>query len=221
MTTKEALELIGCTRTTLYRYRKKGFIRTGKTPNGNTYWYDEDVYALIGKRINKGTRQTVAYFRVNNRRYKKELNEQIDRVKKFCSNAGISVDKTIADFGKGTDYSTGGRPGLHELLKMLFKKKVSTVVLDHKSRLTSFQWGVMETLLRYHGVDIVVVNQAWEDNHYRKEIRDDLTELLLQIKVSSLAELADNTGDFDQGWDDTIDMSDRPLDDDDSSTSDT
>lgn len=215
MTTKEAMNLIGCTRGTLYNYRKKGVLRSGKSPRGHTYWYDEDVYALIGKRVNKGERQTVAYFRVNNRRYKKELQEQIDRVKAFCANAGISVDKTIADYGKGTDYSTKGRPGLHELLELLFKKRVSTVVIDHKSRLTSFQWGVMETLLRYHGVKIIVVSQAWDDDHYRKEIRDDLTELLLQIKISSLSELADNTGEFDTGWDDTVDMTDRPLDDDD------
>jgi predicted site-specific integrase-resolvase len=215
MTTKEAMELIGCkSRRTLYNYREKGVLRSGKSPRGHLYWFDEDVYALIGKRINKGERKIVAYFRVSQRRYKKELQDQIARVKKFCQSSGISVDDTYADYGKGTDYSTKGRPEFHRLLEDLFKKKISTIIVDHKSRLTTFQWGIIETLCRYHGVEVQVINQIWEDDHYLKEVRDDLTELLVQLKVGSLAELADKTGEYDKGWDDVVDMKHRPLDDD-------
>lgn len=214
MTTKQALDLIGCTKPTLFGYRRKGLLRSSKGAGGRLYWYDEDVYALIGKRVNKGIRKTVAYFRVNFRRDKKALAEQIKRVKAFCQSSGISIDDKYADYGRGTDYSTRGRPELHRLLEDVYKKKISTIVIDHKSRLTSFQWGIMEMFFRYSGVQVIVINQVWDDEQYQKEIKEDLTELLMQIKISSLSELADNTGDYDKGWDDVVDMPDRPLDDD-------
>jgi predicted site-specific integrase-resolvase len=216
MTTKEAMELIGCkSRKTLYNYREKGLLRSNTTPSGRIYWFDEDVYAIIGKRVNKGKRKVAVYFRVNFRRDKKALADQILRVKTFCQKSGISIDDKYADYGRGTDYSTRGRPELHRLLEDVYKKKISTIIIDHKSRLTSFQWGIMEMFFRYSGVKVITVNQVWDDEQYQKEIKEDLTELLMQIKISSLADLADNTGDYDKGWDDVIDMEDRPLEDDD------
>ena len=51
MKANKVLKILGISRSTLYRYKRDGIIKTSAKFNDNFYEYDDDsVYALIGQK---------------------------------------------------------------------------------------------------------------------------------------------------------------------------
>jgi len=208
MTSKQAVELIGCSYKTLERYRNRGILRCNKVATGRVYWFDEDIYALIGKRIVKKNREVAIYCRVSGHDEKAEeqMREQKERLRRYCEKMGIAVHRMYEDYGVASDLSESNRPAFHQLFQAILRKEISSVVVDTKCRLIPFYWAVLETFFRYHGVKVVVFNNVFDNPLYRKELGAEFTNLLVETKVSSLAELSDNTGKYDESWQDIIDL---------------
>ena len=185
MTKWEAMEILGVSYSTLKRYVKKGLIRTYKYEmpgkrGKNNYWED-DVYALVGKKMTKD-HWIVGYCRVG-KRFKadqEKMQEQKDLMRQFCTRRGIALEKIYEDIGASTDYSKGGRPGFHELLRDVMAGRVDAVVIDTKCRLTRVAFEIYEELFLYHGCDIVVMNPVLTDPYYLEEQSQDLMKLIEQ-----------------------------------------
>ena len=183
MTKDEAMNVLGVSYSTLKRYVKKGLIRTYKYEmpgkrGKNNYW-DEDVYALVGKKMSK-EHWIVGYCRVKYR-FKEDqakMQEQKNLMRQFCTRRGIALEKIYEDIGASTDYSKKGRPGFHQLLRDVMAGKIQAVVLDTKCRLTRVAFEVYEELFMYHGCDIVVMNPALTDPYYLNEQSEDLAKLI-------------------------------------------
>lgn len=183
MTKSEALEVLGCSYSTLRRYAKKGLIRTYtyeiRGRRGKMNYWDEDVYALVGKKYEK-EHWIVGYCRVKGgqNQDKEKMLEQKKLMREFCTRRGISLEKIYEDVGRSTDYSKKGRPDFHRLLRDVMQGRVQAVVVDTKCRLTRVAFQVYEELFLYHGCDIVIMNPALTDPYYLEEQSEDLAQLI-------------------------------------------
>jgi excisionase family DNA binding protein len=185
MTKDEALKVLGVSYSTLMRWVKKGKIRVYKyhTPGKagwNNYWED-DVYAMVGKKISKG-HLIVGYCRTkfNWKEDQAKMQEQKDLMRKFCTARGIALDQIYEERAHSTDLSRKGRPQLHQLMQEIMKGNIDAVVIDTRCRISRVGFEIWEHLCKYHGCDIVVMNPALTDDYYLNEQSEDLAKLIEQ-----------------------------------------
>jgi len=116
------------------------------------------------------TPRTCIYARVSNQSRKAELEYQVDRVAAFAAASGLAVDKIYKEVASGMNDNR------RELWKML-DTKPTTIVVEHKDRLTRFGFNYLERLLSDLGCKVVVVNRDQENE-------DDLLKDLVSIITS-------------------------------------
>lgn len=148
------------------------------------YW-DEDVYALVGRKVQKENR-VVAYCRMNrnNKDSRAKMLEQKRAIKQWTQARGITVDQTIEDWHTGVDYGVGQRPGFHEILQLLMANKLDAVVIEAEDRLSRVAIDVFYELFKYYGAHLLVVNRGITDPYYQSEQSEDIARLLEKAKVS-------------------------------------
>jgi excisionase family DNA binding protein len=188
---KEAAEVSGLSVSTIVRRIKDGRIRSTKMPNGKWMCWDDDVYALIGRKLIREN-WTVLYTRVNGTTESSQrlMKEQQELLLNWCLQRGMTVDKVYEDWVPSTDFRVERRPGIHALLQDIIKKRVSVVIVETSDRLARVGFSLFPALLRYYGVELVVVNKAIQKEAYLKEQEGDLAFLLQQAKVDRVGTLA-------------------------------
>ncbi len=190
MKVREAMEVLNCSYSTVRRYADRGRLRTTKLPSGQIMYWDDDVYSLIGKKLIKEN-WTVAYCRVagTTESDRRLMLQQQQLVRGWAAQRGISLDKLYDDWAPATDFSLDWRPGLHELIQDVIKKKVSLIIVETPCRLARVGWEIFPAWFRYYGVEVVVINSAITVPEYQLEQEKDLTNLLLKAGVDRLDKL--------------------------------
>ena len=128
---------------------------------------DEDPHAL---------QHVAVYARVSSHENRANLDAQADRLVKFCTVNGYTVDKVVKEVGSGLN---DARPMLE---KLLVDKSIGIIVVEHKDRLARFGTNYIEKLLALDGRKIIVVNNAESE-------RDDLMQDFVSIITSFCARL--------------------------------
>jgi predicted site-specific integrase-resolvase len=187
---KEAARFLGVSLKTLDRYAEIGRLHQLKNViNGRIYYTEPELLAVLGSRLPQ-TKQVVLYCRSavlgsrsnHGDSAASRLAEQVDRLSSYCVKAGIRVDKVIKDIGPGTGVVC--LPGHDELLELVFRKKVSMVVIETPDRLARWGMGdIMARFLTWHGVELHVASPVLTREEYREEIKQDLADVLYQAKV--------------------------------------
>lgn len=188
----EAMELLGVTYNTLKAWAKQGRLRRWKDEGGKWIYNDDDVYAMIGKRVSKDN-WIAAYYRVagTGESDRRLMAEQQGLVHAWCAARGLSVDKSYEDWAPSTEYSLQERPGLHLLLQDIIQKRVQAVVVETPDRLARIGREIIEQLCRYYGVQLCYVNKAIQRPEYIAEQEKDLVRLLERAKIDRLGDLGD------------------------------
>ena len=132
--------------------KKHNRIQTKDTKNGRYLIYVEDEPTK---------NNTVIYARVSTPKQKKDLDNQIDFLKKYCISNGINPYMVFSDIGSGMNEH---RKGLNDMLSLVFKNEVSKIVISHKDRLTRFGFGYLENICNKFGVKIEIVNLEDDKN---------------------------------------------------------
>jgi predicted site-specific integrase-resolvase len=194
MWVKEVMTTLQCSYNSCRKWRDEGKLRTTKMPNGKVMYWDDDVYALMGKKIQKEN-WTVAYCRVNGTTESDQrlMLQQQQLVRNWSAQRGISLDKLYDDWCPATDFSLDWRPGLHDLIQDVIKKKISVIIVETPCRLARVGWELFPAWFRYYGVEVVVINSAITVPEYRLEQEKDLTNLLLKAGVDRLDKLGADT----------------------------
>lgn len=190
----KAMEVLGVSYSTLTRYTKAGKIRTSKYKMigkmGKTNYWDEDVYALVGRRLKRkaGAKEVAAYFRAgsasNEARARKEKSK--DLVNKFCLARGITIDRIYEDTASGARWDYKARPDLHRLIQDIMKGDVAVLIVETKCRITRFGWEMFEELLKYYECELMVLNKVIDDPFYQEEQSDDVAVVLHKMKMDRL-----------------------------------
>lgn len=186
----EAMKLLGITYNTLKNWAEQGKVRRWKEETGRWIYNDDDVYALIGKRISRDS-WVCLYARVAGTTESDRvlMAEQQKLLHMWCAARGLSADRLYEDWAPSTEYSLEERPGLHMLLQDIIQRRVSAVVVETPDRLARIGRELIEELCRYYGVQLVYINRAIQRPEYLAEQEKDLHRLLKKAKIDRLADV--------------------------------
>lgn len=95
---------------------------------------------------------TIVYARVSTNEQKKDLEGQAKRCIDFANANGLSVNKVVKEIASGLNDE---RPKLNDLLN---DENITTIIVEHKDRLTRFGFNYIKTLLEQRPCNILVVN---------------------------------------------------------------
>ena len=180
MKAKSVLKILNITRPTLVKYHKTGLIKIDNVINRQYIYNDESVYSLLGCKKEKHNKINVIYTRTSNPP-KKYLDEQITRVLNFCTSNGITIEKEFSDIKSGMNFD---RKGFNDLLMEVIKGKIDLIVIENKDRLVRFGFEMFETLCKFYGTRILVINDLTEKS-YEQELTEDLISIIHYFSMKS------------------------------------
>lgn len=182
MKSKEVLNILGVTRTTLTKYVKEGTIKVTKMKNGY-YNYDEDsVFAFIGLKKKRHNSKIISYARVSTQNQKEQLKAQSNRIYESCIARGISLDEQIEDIKSGMSFD---RPGFDKLCQEVIQGNVEIIVIENRDRLMRFGYEMFEKFFKYFGTKIIVLNDEISNKSYEQELTDDLISIIHYFSMKS------------------------------------
>ena len=182
MKAKEVRSILGITQQTLYNWTKEGKIKFQKISDHLNIYDDNSVYALIGNKQNKKNRKIISYSRVSTQNQKEQLKEQTQRIYDSCISRGIKLDKQLEDI---KSVMSEDRPAFQELIQMVIKNEVELVVIENKDRLIRFGYSTVESIFKYFGTKIMVLNDTIENKTYEQELTEDLISIIHYFTMKS------------------------------------
>lgn len=167
-----ACKTLQITAMTLKRWKDNGHIKT-KQLSSRKILYDIDS-VLKNDKIDDD-RLNVIYARVSTTKQKNDLNNQIELIKNYMINSGIKPDKVYSEIASGIN---DNRKELNSLLSDIMNKKIKSVYITFKDRLTRFGFNYFQEIMKINDVNLVVIDEIEETN---KDLQTELTEDLIAI----------------------------------------
>jgi len=173
MKANEVLKLLNITRPTLSKYVKEGWIKVEKLKN-KQYWYDEkSIQDFLNKKID---RNIVIYARVSTQKQKKDLENQIDLLKKYCFENGYQIKKIFKDVSSGISYEK--RNDFFIMLDDIENYKVEKVIITYKDRLSRIGFELFVKLFSKYGTKIEVISEVGNKKLDAEEIFEEIITLI-------------------------------------------
>lgn len=173
MKAKEVMKLLHICRNTLCKYAKEGSIKYKVLPNGRYDYDEESVHSWLNKDI---PRKTIIYARVSTPKQKKDLENQLLWAKTYCLNKGIKIDQVFKDVASGIDYSK--REEFFELLDQVMNRRIKTIIITSKDRLTRIGFSLLENLCNRFSTKIEVIDSETNTKTDSDEIFEEIITLL-------------------------------------------
>jgi len=194
MYANEAIDLLGCSYNGLRKWGSRGKVRRFKADNGKWIYNDDDIYALIGKRVSKESLTTL-YCRVagTTESDRRLMADQQRLLHGWCSARGLIVDRIYEDWAPSTEYSLEERPGLHLLLQDIIQKRIQAVIVETPDRIARVGRELVEQICRYYGVQLVYLNRVIQRPEYLAEQEKDIHQILKRAKIERLADVGVET----------------------------
>ena len=173
MKANEVLKLLRITRPTLTKYVREGWIKTETLKNGQ-YWYDEkSVQEFLNKKVE---RNIVIYARVSTQKQRKDLDNQIDLLKKYCFENGYKIKKIYKDISSGISYDK--RNDFFDMLEEIENYKVEKIVITYKDRLSRIGFDLFVRLFGKYGTKIEVISEVGNKKLDAEEIFEEIITLI-------------------------------------------
>ena len=171
-------EILDVTPKTLRVWDKENKLKPILTSGGHRRYRESDINKIIGNEQTNDTKQEVyaTYARVSSQKQKisGDLDKQSQRLTEYCAKHKLYVEYIIKDCGSGLD---DNRQGFTQLTDLIVKGKVNRVVIEHKDRLTRFQFNFIKKMYDAFGCDIIVLDDK-EDISDAEELTRDMIALL-------------------------------------------
>jgi len=182
---EKAAELMGVGKSTLRSWDDTGKFVALRTPGGFRRYRMSDIQKFQGIENEENHRadSTAVYLRVSSHDQKKkgDLERQKGRVLGHCATHGYQVTHILEEVGSGM---CDNRSKLKRLFKLAINKQICRVVIEHKDRLTRFNFGVYEVFFKSHGVEL-----EWVENVLPKSYEAELVEDLISLMSSFSARI--------------------------------
>ncbi|MEM2075942.1 MAG: IS607 family transposase, partial [Zestosphaera sp.] len=175
--TREVCGILGVTNRTLRRWISEGRI---KAVNVYGRWRipESEVKRLLGQPVEEFKEvkllRAVVYGRVSGSNQKRELENQVDALKKYVEQNGWRLVAVVTDVASGLSED---RRGLRKVLDMAKKHEFDVLVVAYRDRLTRFGFTYLQELFKAYGVDVVAVFQE-EPKDYMQELVEDMVEIV-------------------------------------------
>jgi len=171
----KAAALLGVSISTLRRWETEGYFNPSyRTAGGHRRYALAQLEAKFERVVSDPIQaKPVAYARVSSHDQKKDLETQKLKLEAFCQSRFESFE-ILTDLGSGLNYR---KPGLKKLLRLIFQRQVSHLILNHKDRLLRFGADLVFDLCRHFGVEVIVL-ESRPDRSFEMELAADVIELM-------------------------------------------
>lgn len=173
-------EMLGVSINTLRLWDQEGKLQPVKTLGNHRRYKLEDIEALCGNAPKKAKSDLVrvaCYARVSSheQKAKGDLERQAGRILSFCAEKGYHVVKSYEEVGSGM---CDTRSRLQQLFKLVADGKIDKVIVEHKDRLTRFNFNFLAQFFHSHGVEIEWVSEVLGNKSYEQELVEDMLTLM-------------------------------------------
>lgn len=174
---RKAAEYLDVTEDCLRKWDKDGKLKPFKTAGGHRRYKQEDLDKMVG--IEETTDEQIiscaTYARVssNDQKQKGDLDRQSQRLSEYCAKHNLMVSHIIKDVGSGLN---DNRSGFVKLTDLVINRKVNKLVIEHKDRLTRFQFKFIKKMFESYGCEVIVINGM--DVSDTEELAADMMSLL-------------------------------------------
>ena len=181
-------EILDVTAKTLRIWDKENKLKPVLTSGGHRRYKESDINKILGiEEIQDEKKEVcVTYARVSSKKQKVsgDLDRQSQRLSEFCAKHNLYVEYIIKDCGSGLNDK---RSGFVHLTDLVIKGKVNKVIVEHKDRLTRFQYNFIEKMYKVFGCEIIIVDDK-EDVSDAEELTRDLMALLASFSGKYMEE---------------------------------
>ena len=180
LTIKQAAEYLNVSVDTLRLWDKSGKLISLKTTGGHRRYNKETLNQYIGiieedSKVQEKEVICATYARVssNEQKQKGDLDRQSQRLSEYCAKHNLYVGHIIKDVGSGLN---DNRSGFVKLTDLIIKKKINKLIVEHKDRLTRFQFKFIKKMFESYGCEVIVINGM--DVSDTEELAADMMSLL-------------------------------------------
>lgn len=179
----EASQLLGVDNSTLRYWDKTDKLKPQRTVGGHRRYLlsdikrlqgiDEDSLEIDGSSISN---KVAVYCRVSSHEQKQkgDLDRQKGRLLEYCIKNKYEVEQILDEVGSGMSDT---RSKLHRLCDLAEKRKFSKIIVEHKDRLTRFNYKIYERYFKSLGIDIIIVEETLPKS-YEAELVEDIMSLV-------------------------------------------
>ena len=176
---KEAMDYLNVSKITLQRWDNSGKLKAIRTSGGHRRYKLSDLEKFIGECHAEGKETddvivaTYARCSTSNQKQHGDIDRQSQRLSEYCAKKKYKVEYIIKDMGSGINDK---RKGFVKLCKLITDKKINKVVIEHKDRLTRFQYNLIEFFFNSYGVDIELADK--KEYTEQEELVNDMMMLI-------------------------------------------
>ena len=190
LTLKETEKLLNVSKSTLQRWDNSGKLKAIRTEGGHRRYKQSDIERLIGENNNETTNKsdeiivaTYARCSTPDQKAHGDIDKQSSRIFEYCTKKKYKVEYIIKDMGSGLNDK---RKGFTKLCNLVVNGKINKVVIEHKDRLTRFQYNLIEFFFNSYGVEIELLDK--KECTEQEELVNDMMMLIASFsgKVYSL-----------------------------------
>lgn len=185
LTIKEASDIVGVSKQCLRLWEVDGKITPRYTEGGHRRYYREDVEKLAGiwvepEKSSEGNRVAL-YCRVSSRdqKQKGDLERQVGRVTSEAVKRKYRIVDIYEEVGSGMN---DNRSKLKQLCKLVEKREVDVVLVEHKDRLSRFCINYLIQYFNSYNVKVEWINESIGTT-YEQELVDDILSLMASFSA--------------------------------------
>ncbi|HDD25680.1 MAG TPA: IS607 family transposase [Acidilobales archaeon] len=175
--TREVCEVLGIANRTLRRWIKEGRIRAVSI-GGRWRIPESEVKRILGQPVEEiktpRVARVVIYSRVSGANQKKELENQVEALRKYAEQNNWKLVGIVKDIASGLKED---RRGLWKLVDMAKKHEFDVLLVAYRDRLTRFGFKYLEELFKAYGVKVIVAFQEPAKDFYQ-ELVEDLIDIV-------------------------------------------
>lgn len=153
---------------TVWKWCREGMmpVPVEQTPTGMWLIHDPKYEPTTTTVSDNGI--TVCYARVSSNDQKTDLTRQADRLKAFALNMGVEQPEVVTEVGSGMSDTR------RKLNKILQNPNYTTIIVEHRDRLSRMNAGLIESALTAQGRKLIIV----DDSELDDDLVCDMTEVL-------------------------------------------
>lgn len=174
--------MLGVDITTLRYWDKTDKLKPQRTMGGHRRYLLSDIKKLQGIQVEPTpdnaelSKQVAVYARVSSHEQKQkgDLERQKGRLLEYCVKKKYEVRHIFEEVGSGMSDT---RAKLNRLCDVSEKKEISKVIVEHKDRLTRFNYRLYERYFKSLGVEVIIVEETLPKS-YEAELVEDIMSLV-------------------------------------------
>lgn len=176
----QAAEMLGVSTKIMRIWDNDGKVEAVRTAGGHRRYRVSEIEKLQGIKheevVKPDKEQVCSYSRVSSheQKAKGDLDRQSNRLTKYAVEKGYHLVHVLTDVGSGM---SSKRAKLKTLFSLVENHEITKVIVEHKDRLSRFNFGVYERYFASHGVKIEWMDSG-KSKTYEEELVDDMISLM-------------------------------------------